>query len=112
MSLSKVHRRVLKRVFFTDGFQPHQRQKCQTFSGKPVLVTFFGRDLKGRPQMAYRKSYSSMISFMILNGLRFKTKTQTMSSVILHPYSAYVSWPVSSPQGNISVSDQTDNAVL
>lgn len=44
---------------------------------------------------------------MILNGPRLKTKVQTVSSVILHSYSANISCPVSSPWGNISVDDQT-----
>lgn len=31
----------LKRLFHTDGFQPYQRQTCQTFSGKAALVIFW-----------------------------------------------------------------------
>lgn len=48
MSLNKVHRRVLKEAFSPDSFQSPQRQKRQTFSGKAALVTYFGRNLKGR----------------------------------------------------------------
>lgn len=88
MSLLRMHRRHLKRLFSTDGFQLQERHKCQTFSGKAALLTFFGRKQKEKQWTAYRKSPYSMISLMILNGPRFKTKIETMSTVIVSPHSA------------------------
>lgn len=57
--------------------------------------------------MAYRKSYSSMVSLMILNGPRFRTKIPATSGVILRPHSACASWPVRCPQGDMPLSDQS-----
>lgn len=41
LSLHKFMEDFLKDDIFTDGFQPHESQKCQMFSGQAALVTFF-----------------------------------------------------------------------